>query len=399
MTAHALLRISQRWPHLNPGQALKRLSAEFDPDSSWTHDTHEGCKVSRVCIGRDVLYPVRTPDGAIKTVLAPGMTARGPNGTRGLKAGLDRGVYQLPPEDYHRDPCAVPALSSSMGRKLLKQSPRHVWAQSVRLNPDPAPGKDSKAFDIGRAAHRVLLGRGEEFVAVPDELLSSDGKMTTKPAKEFVADARGKGQTPLTSETIAQVQAMVDSVQERLAVMGIEFDPACSELTALAEVQGVWCRIMADNAPIAADEVIYDFKTCTDASYEAVAASIQRWGYDFQGTFYTETWEAATGQARPFVFVFVEKTYPHEVCVIELSGAGLEIGKTQTQNARFLWRQYLGQDRWPGYPAKIQRWEPPAWYESRILNRKEAQLGILEGPSPEALARARKWQSPEGDDA
>lgn len=397
MTLHALQRISERFPHLDPQGTLDRLGAEFDPDSAWTKPVQDFSYVSRVCIGPDVLFPVRGGNGDIVTVLTSGMIARGPDGIVGLCNGLGKGVYQLPPEDYHRDPAPVASLSSTIARKVLRQSPRHAWVAHPRLNPAPVPQKDTAAFDVGRAAHRAVLGAGEEYVEIPDAILASNGAASTKAAKEFIAEARDKGQTPLKADLISAVDEMAATVQQRLVDMGIHLDPANSEVTALAEVDGAWCRAMLDNAPDDPRAPIYDLKTTTDASAEAVQKAIMSYGYDVQAAHYRDTWKAATGQDRPFRFVFVEKDAPHEVCVIELSGLAMEIAHKQAAGARRLWAHHMKTNHWPGYPAEVQRFDLPEWYLSRVMERPTMSTPLVAPkPSREAIDAARKLQAPEG---
>ena len=71
----------------------------------------------------------------------------------------DPGLYDMPEADYHADPCPEPSLSSTLARLMVNRSPRHAWTASPRLNPDHEP-VNKETFDVGRAAHAVLLGRG-----------------------------------------------------------------------------------------------------------------------------------------------------------------------------------------------------------------------------------------------
>ena len=75
------------------------------------------------------------------------------------------GIYPDMPEDaYH----AHPALSAS-GIKVLAQpgGPAKWWWQHTH----PQPSK--KAFDVGSAAHSLVLGVGAPLARIPDELLAS----------------------------------------------------------------------------------------------------------------------------------------------------------------------------------------------------------------------------------
>jgi hypothetical protein len=294
---------------------------------------------------------------------------------------------------YHADQlCAVPTLSNSIA-KLLLRSPIHAWTAHPRLNPDHEP-KDSKAFDIGRAAHRAVLGKGGDYVAIPDDLLASNGAASTKAAKEWIEDARADGLTPLKAEEVDRIGAMADRVTERLAAMGIRLDPERSEVTALAEVEGVMCKARFDNLP-AKGGVFYDFKTTTDASADAVIRAVEAYGYDMQAAHYQAVLDAALGQRRRCRFVFVEKEPPHEVAVVELhddpssESDWMVTARSKAAEARRIWAECLRTGEWPGYPAAVQVIGARGWEQARWEQK------MADKPTPEALRAAYAAQAPE----
>lgn len=304
--------------------------------------------------------------------------------------------FDIPEARYHADDlCAVPTLSSTVARLMLR-SPRHGWTAHPRLNPDHE-AKDSKTFDIGRAVHRAVLGRGGEYVAIPDDLLSDDGGVRSNAAKEWVANARADGLTPLKAAEVDQIGAMATSVTARLAEMGIRLDPARSEVTALAEVDGVMCRARFDNLPERGG-VFYDLKSTTDASADAVIRAVEADGYDVQAAHYQAVLEAATGQRRRARFIFIEKKPPYEVAVVELADAPnaesdwMVAARSKAAEARRLWAECLRTGQWPGYPVGVQvigarGWEQARW-EQRMAEKAEK-------PSAAAIRAAYDAQAPE----
>lgn len=276
------------------------------------------------------------------------------------------GLLNLTSAQYHADPAPKPSLSATLGKILLKQSPRHAWHASPRLNPQWEPAT-SATFNIGRAAHRAVLGKGDDYVTIPEELLASNGATSTKAAKEFIAAQYDAGRTPLKGDVVEQVETMAEICHHRLAEHGIELDPARSELCALAEVDGIWCRAMFDNVPADPRLPIYDFKTCEDASPPACLRAVMNYGYDLQAEHYRTVWKAATGEDRGFLFIFQEKEAPHEVCLIRLSGSFEEIAQRRASRARAIWRDCITANEWPGYPNGIHEVDPPAWLVEREL--------------------------------
>lgn len=307
---------------------------------------------------------------------------------------LGPGVYDLDAETYHADRmCAVPTLSSTLARLLLNRSPRHAWHASSRLNPDYEP-VEKKTFDIGRAAHRAVLGKGGDFAPYPEHLLASNGAASTKAAKEWAEEMRAMGVTPVKQDEADAVNDMAAEVMGRLAFMDAAFPPARSELTALAEIDGVMCRAMFDHVPEDPRQPIWDLKTTTDASAEAVMRAVMTYGYDTQAAHYTEVWKAATGEDRAFQFVFVEKDAPHEVAVVRIAGEAMEMAKRRTRRAREIWRECLRDDRWPGYPADIIEISLPEFYQARWLERENTEAEIKRATGSDVLARAFDWQKP-----
>jgi hypothetical protein len=323
-------------------------------------------------------------DGALPTFLAPG-------------------VHDISAERYHADELRpVPTLSSTLARLVLNRSPLHAWTAHPRLNPAWEP-TERKTFDIGRAAHRAVLGKGGDYLAYPAELLASNGAASTKEAKAWAEEVRANGGTPLKADEVDAIGIMADACHARLAAMGIKLDPARSELTALAEIDGVWCRCMVDNAPADARLPLYDLKSTEDASPEACIRSVVAYGYDVQAAHYLSVWEAATGERRKMRFVFIEKAAPFEVSVVELHNAPddpadwMLTAYSKASEARRIWGECLTSNIWPGYPARVAIIGAPAWHNQKWADRATG-APISNKPDAATIARASAWQNPQGLD-
>lgn len=310
-----------------------------------------------------------------------------------LANGLHFGISD---DEYHGDPAPRPSLSSTLAREIINHSPLHAWTKHPRLNPMLEP-VEKKTFDIGRAAHRLTLGAGGDYVAIPPDILASNGAASTKAAKEWIADARADGMTPLKAEEVDLIGRIADSVRGKLADMGMEIDPARSEATVLAEIDGCPVRARIDNAPVGKPYLL-DLKTTTDASPDGCVRAVAGYGYDVQAAHYLSAWEAATGERRRMRFVMVEKEPPFEVGVVELyaeTGADadwMDDANGKVAHARSLWLEGITKNCWPGYPAQVAIIGAPGWYRQKWEN-----YGVAEQPAPSAatLARAAAWQSPE----
>lgn len=306
---------------------------------------------------------------------------------------LGVGVHQIEGAEYHLDPCPEPSLSSTLAKTMLQKSPLHAWIASPRLNPEWEP-TDSKTFDIGRAAHRAVLGAGGDYVAIPAELLSADGGIRSKEAKEWVASARVDGLTPLKAEEVDLIEAMARKVRGRMASLGEDLDPARSEMVAIAQIEGVWCRAMLDNVPLDARAPIYDFKTIESAHPDAVQRAIMNYGYDVQAEHYRQVWHAATGEDRAFRFIFQEKVKPNEVCVVELGADTLFMARKKIARAREMWRVCRDRNEWPGYPIGVHRIDLPAWAIAKWLERESVEADHKQQTGADILLAAMQMQAP-----
>ena len=320
---------------------------------------------------------------------------------------LAPGVHaDIPDAVYHADQlCAVPTLSNTIGKELLR-SPLHAWTQSPRLNPNHEP-RDSKPFRIGKAAHSVVLGRGSEFATCPPDLLDKAGGMRTQASKDWKAEQESAGRIVLTDDEVETVHTMADILHRRLVEYGITLDPARSELTVIAEVEGVMCRCRVDNAPAEPVNipgygkrlVITDYKTIEDASPDACQKQVEGYGYDFQGQFYPEVWRAATGEDRMMLFIFQEKKPPFEVAVVALLNEpnhSADFGETAAQKvavARAIWAECIATNVWPGYPNGILVIGARAFHSQKWQDRA-AMLGQTSKPSRAAIENWNRAQAP-----
>jgi len=311
------------------------------------------------------------------------------------------GLHFIDADTYHLDPCATPSLSSTIAKLLIRQSPLHAWTASPRLNPAWEP-VNKKTFDIGRAAHSAILGKGNDYVAIPTDLLAANGAASTKAAKDWIEDARASGLTPLKAGEVDEIGAIRDAVTHQLAAMRITLDPARSEVAAIGEVGGVLCRAMVDNAPADPRLPLYDLKTTTDAHPDAIIRAVETYGYDVQAAHYLDTWEAATGEKRKFRFIFVEKTPPYACSVVQLhddpdhEADWMLTARSKARECRRIWSECLAANVWPGYPAQVQIIGARGWDQKRWADKEIGQPIIAAKPSAEALRSAAQFQKPEG---
>lgn len=398
MSKHAEQRLEERFGVSNPAETLQVIQHAFQLGAL----VHVGEGASDADVYRFPLpcgrtaFPVITKGGVIKTIYTDGMVFTTSSGKIVLKSAriTEDGIYQIAPDDYHADPCLEPALSASLAKLIVSRSPCHAWTASQRLNPC-YEGTNKKHFDIGRAAHRAVLGKGERYIAIPKTLLASNGAASTKAAKEFIEEARADGLTPLKTEEIAAVDLMAEKIRDELGLHGVNIDPAYSEQVAVAHLGGIWNRVMIDYAPPGPNAPLYDIKTTTDASPDAVRRTLMSHDLQIQAQHYLEVWRAVTGEERAFLFVFVEKEAPHSVTMARIAAGTMVIGRKQISRARAMWRNCLDANDWPAYPHGILEIDFPEYWAERWLERESAEADLKNRTGVDVLEHARQWQAPQ----
>lgn len=266
-------------------------------------------------------------------------------------------IFDLPDEQYH----SRPELSSTGARLLLpeyKGSPRKFqW--------DKTHKRTSRAFDVGHAAHAKVLGVGAGIVIYPDEHLTPSGNVSTKAAtKEWEADVRASGLTPVSPLEASAVDAMAEAVLAHPTAAPILEVAVHREVSVIADVDGVPSRARFDALSDETRNGVYgvDLKTGDDATKSGFEKSVAKWGYDVQECHYEDVYEASQG--RPidqFIFLVVEKSGPHEVGVFQLPDVWREMGRVKAAEARRIYRECMQSGEWPGYDTALQFLDPPTW--------------------------------------
>lgn len=269
------------------------------------------------------------------------------------------GVYTMPARYYHADPVQGGSLSSTGARALLPPSCPAKYMHDL-MHP-----KVSKEFDIGHAAHRLVLGAGHELRRIPN----SDYR--TNAAKDARQAAYDDGATPLLEPQLEQVEAMA-AVLRAHPVAGKLFTPGTGDAEQVLlwrdEPTGVWCRAMVDWLPRrdSGKRFVVDYKTCKDASPDAIGRAIYDRGYHQQAAWYLDGVGALGLIDDPgFVFVFQEKSAPYVVTVAQCDDTALLIGAARNRRAIETYMECRAAGRWPGYSNQLETIPLPHWAEAR----------------------------------
>lgn len=124
---------------------------------------------------------------------------------------------------------------------------------------------------------------------------------------------------------------------------------------------GVQCKMRADWLT---PDGILDWKTTEDASPEAFAKTIARFGYHVQAAFYLDGWAAATETvANPDAFIFgaLETKRPHELAFYYADPEMIQEGRITYRHWLRKYAYCLTKNDWPGYAPEISRVSLPKW--------------------------------------
>ncbi|MDO5535222.1 MAG: PD-(D/E)XK nuclease-like domain-containing protein [Propionibacteriaceae bacterium] len=284
-------------------------------------------------------------------------------------------LEDVPEATYHAGGVRTPGPQTSQSalKKLIPPSTPAEFQWSL-LHPE-AP---RRAFDVGTAAHTLVLGRGAEFVACPEDHLSTNRQMTTNKAKDWAAVQRELGRTPLHPDDYEAVHRMAESILNHPRAAELVTDPdRLPEASAFCEITpGLWLRARFDLL----GGGLVDFKTAADSHADAFARSAWTYGYHVQSVAYANSWHIVSGaDPAPMTFIVVGKEPPHLVGIYTLDDQFLSAGARQFEQALNTyidqWERHGAPTApdvvWDGLPSQTVTLSPPRW-AARDLDAADA---------------------------
>lgn len=275
-------------------------------------------------------------------------------------------VDGLSADDYHADRNSI---SSTGLRKLLAPG---CPAQFKHDRDNPQPHK--KEFDLGHAAHLMVLGEGPELAVIdyPD--------WRKKDAQAERNEAYADGKVPLLTKDFEMVTAMAAAIRQH-PLAGPLFAPG----SGVAErsifwtdpATGIRCRVRPDYLKqLPGLTLAVDYKTITKADPETISKAIRDHGYHQQDALYVDGIEAAglAPDGCRFLFVFQQKTAPYLITVRELDQQSRDIGRAKNQRALRLFADCTATGIWPDWTGPVDdipQISLPTW---AALNEAEEYL-------------------------
>ena len=266
------------------------------------------------------------------------------------------GVYDLDEVDYHADPVPGGSLSSTGARRILPPGCPALlrWERQHPVT--------RAEYDLGHAAHRLVLGVGADLARIDAE------DWRTKAAKAARDDARAGGRVPLLAHQHDEVHAMARALREHpvaSVLLDAHHGRAEQSLIWRDPDTGVWCRGRVDwlRDQHVDRAILVDYKTTTNAAVAAIARSVAQYGYHQQADWYLDGARrvGAVDEDAAYLLVVQERTAPYLVSVVEMDAYALAVGAERNARAREIYARCDAAGDWPGYATDITLIGLPAW--------------------------------------
>lgn len=272
------------------------------------------------------------------------------------------GIYaDMSAEAYH----AVAALSKSR-MDALHKSPAHFLAALTE------PHEDTAATILGSLTHTLAMEPelfGQRFAAFENI------KRSTKEGKANCESAEAAGLTPISTETLAQAQAMAKALREHPTASGAFLaDGTLFEVSVFWEehVNGVTipCKARLDvlNKGLPGFGLLCaDIKKTRDASPQAMRRHVAEYRYHVQAAWYRRGLFNLGLHTRQFLLLCVEDAPPYPVGLYNISEEAQGLALREIKADMETLAECMKADHWPGYSVDVLELDLPEW-----AKRKEA---------------------------
>lgn len=283
--------------------------------------------------------PYNVPGGAVWTRIQRPHTVHGPTPR-----------WQA---DSHEDYLAASGMSASALKVLSSKTPAHFRAWLL----EEREATTAQAF--GTLVHDFILLDQKVIQAPKLNMRTNDGKA------EFAAlqsEAQRQGAVLVTEDEHQALHAIRESLHSVPAVYDvIDSCRSLKEVSGYVTLQSCAAKIRPDVRDPTTG-IIWDLKTCSDASPEGFQRDAWKWGYHIQAAWYLSVSNVIEpGRYNSFRFIAVENKAPYAVAVYEASPAFLEAGADAVSRALTTFEECLQSKRWPGFSDEVKPLEPPAW--------------------------------------
>lgn len=246
------------------------------------------------------------------------------------------GVYKdISLDDYHNNVDLLDGWSiSPTGLKRLIDRPSAYWCRSP-YNEARIAETPSSALNFGKIAHAIILGDEDlgGYVLQPKELNGEPWNGRTKICREWKAKQIEAGKVIVEPKDLEAVNRIADNLRAHPMIQaGILNGKA--ERSMFAKFGNIWLRSRPDVVPTNSGD-FSDLKTTSDISTDGLYRSMFQFGYHIAAAVCRMVCRELYGPDyfQSFSFVFVEKSAPFDVRVMQLEDEDIDRGEMQVKQA------------------------------------------------------------------
>jgi hypothetical protein len=310
-------------------------------------------------------------------------------------------VLEVTPQQYHKLPGLSPSLATAVMATCLEKA-RDKYERDVEVEtldavdaggddaddttdddePDAKVAADKqKRLDRGAALHALILGKGEERLAViPDALLSGKNRsISSDKAKAWRDAAIADGKVVIKELAMRAFVRVIAAIRERLAVAGHVLDGRSELAIAWWEPTSlgpILCRTMIDHVVLLATDGlrvdlgeppfsikpatarIFEVKFPDDAHPDRSERTAESLGYHIAAAARLRALNAllpSLAARIEYRYLMCESRRPYSFWDPTGTGSYLELGNRRWSSAVALWSRGLKTGRWTGYHDDIMR--------------------------------------------
>lgn len=219
------------------------------------------------------------------------------------------------------------------------------------------PQEPSDDFILGSAFHKLVLEPDDfdkEFAIMPNcDKRTKEGKTLYS---DFITQCTENGTTVITQEQFDTICAMRDElIKNKYAVTLLNgtHERSMYWVDKFTEIE---CKCRPDCFKSVKDHIIItDLKSCRNADMRSIEKDVVQYAYDLQAYMYSKGVSENLNVSMEnidFMFIFVTKTEPHFVHIVQANDLVLQRGEN-------LFREYIGTlkycrdtDNWYGYMGR-----------------------------------------------
>lgn len=266
-----------------------------------------------------------------------------------------QGLVEMTNEEYHQ----AEGVSNTHLTTIGVASPRHYWARY--LDPQRKIEAPTPAKILGAAIHHTMLEPDsfDRIHAVMPEGL--DRRTTAGKAAWAKFETDNLGKTYVKHEERSLCLAMAKALRDH-PVAGPLFQDGKPEQTFFAIDPETGALIKCRTDWLTNGGMMVDLKSTENASPSAFGKSVANFRYYVQSPWYKDVLHTLYGEHNPFVFVAIEKDFPHAIGVYYLDPLDEEFGRQIARRDLNRILSCKASNTWPDYgateamPIKLPVW-------------------------------------------